>query len=41
MVDSYSMNEEPLTEEEGQTILDSFGDSYDPEVEWRPLKVAD
>lgn len=40
MVDSYSMDEEPLTEVEGQIILDSFGESYDPEVEWRPLMVA-
>jgi hypothetical protein len=40
MVHSYSMDEEPLTDEEGLIILDSFGDPYDPVVEWRPLKVA-
>ena len=37
MDDEYSKDEEILTQEEGQAILESFGEPYDPEVTWRPL----
>ena len=37
MENEYAKNGELLTEEEADTILESFGESYVPEVEWRPL----
>lgn len=40
MVDSYSKDEEELTKEEGEAVFESFGETYDPIVEWHPLKVA-
>lgn len=34
----YSKGEEELNQKEGEEILDSFGDVYDPEVTWLPWK---
>ena len=41
MVHSYAKDEEELTNEEGEAIFESFGEPYDPVVEWHPLKVAE
>ena len=38
MDDEYNKDGEPLTQEEGEAILESFGESYDPVFEWRPLR---
>ena len=34
----YSKNGELLTQEEADEILESFGEPYDPQVEWHPLR---
>ena len=39
MEDDYSMGDELLTDEEGAAILESFGESFEPEVEWRALRI--
>lgn len=36
--DEYAKDGEPLTEEEAEAILESFGEPYDPVVEWHPLR---
>ena len=41
MVHGYSKDEEELTNEEGEAILKSFGEPYDPVVEWHPFRVAE
>lgn len=41
MVHGYSKGEEELTNEEGEAILKSFGEPYDPVVEWHPFRVAE
>ena len=38
MDDDYNKDGEPLTQEEGEAILESFGEPYDPVFEWRPLR---
>lgn len=37
--DEYSKDEELLTEEEGDALLESFGEPIEPNIEWRPLKL--
>ena len=39
MENEYAINGEPLTQEEADEILNSFGEPYEPEVEWRPLRI--
>ena len=39
--DEYAKDGELLTEEEAEEILNSFGEPYDPQVEWRPLRLTD
>ena len=38
MDDQYSKDDELLTQQEGDDILESFGEVYDPVVEWRPFR---
>ena len=37
MENEYAKDGEPLTEEEAEAIIESFGEPYEPTVEWRPL----
>ena len=39
--DEYEKDGELLTQEEADAILESFGEPYDPQVEWRPLRLTE
>lgn len=41
MEHEYSKDDVLLTEQEGEDILESFGESYDPEVEWHPFSEVE
>lgn len=36
--DEFNLNGEELTYDEGQAIFESFGEPYDPEFEWHPIR---